>query len=214
MHRSLILALTLAACGTPPSLDADSVAQTASADLAETFGGLQQMHDAIDRAESDRSAEPSTCVDAVGTCTWCAEWDGIRIQGTFATAPAALPCGGDRAADQEYTVDDGWLQGSWSQPADVWSLQASGAREATLRLDDGSVADTSFTVDDLTADFDEHGLSDWSTTLYYRGTDAERWTVQFAGIGGSFVGTITTNTGLACTVYGDLGEQPDVACAR
>jgi hypothetical protein len=212
---ALIPAALLVACAGDPGMSAHDVARTAAADLTETLTALEHTYAAVQAAEGDatqRSAAPTTCVDVTGTCSWCTDWEGRLTQGDFVTAPAALPCDAESADARSMEVEDGWLQGSWSRPLDNWVVVAQGERAAVVDTEEGPRA-VSWLVDDLAVSLDDAGaLSSWDVTMVVRGSDAQRWTVQVGGVGTAFVGTLSANTGEACTWYGTFHTSPEVFC--
>lgn len=213
MSRTVALfsLVALTGCAGEASLDAEAVAAAAVADLSATLDDLGQTRAAVQRAEVDRSAAPdATCSTDADRCTWCTDWSGRDTQGVFSSSPLASPC---QALDVGHVVVDGWLDGSWSQPLDRWRATATGARDLQLVAGDRTV-DSYLTIASLDAAWNELDLEDWSTVLHYEGSRQQRWTVDVAGLGTTFVGTVTANTGERCTVYGELKGSAEVHCDR
>lgn len=199
----------LAACGTPQGLDGQSVAEAAANDLESTLTGLGLTREAVYRAELDRSTAPApTCSTTTDQCTWCTEWEGRTTEGHLVSSPLAAPCAGN---DASHLVVDGWLDGDWSRPRDAWQVRASGQRDLRLATPAG-VIDSYATLASLDASWTDLGLQDWSTVLHYEGTGDQRWTVDVSGLGHTFVGTLSANTGERCTVYGTLAGEVRARC--
>jgi len=218
------LSVVVVACAPrPPEVSPEVLGQTAVADLSETLDGIEELYFSV--SDSHRSAEPSTaepepaCVDAVGTCTWCSHWDGDWPGGTFAAQPVAVPCGGDRDGvdqDMAYTVDDGWLEGSWVTAGETWTLSALGGRHATLEPrsdDDDPTLDASWTTDRLSVIYEGERRTYTRATMTYRGGPVT-WSVHLAGPADQLVGTLVSDAGDACTVATAVGEGPAVHCSR
>jgi len=219
MRTLVSLPLLLAACGpAEPTVSAEVLGQTATADLSETLDHLEELYFSV--ADTHRSSgTDDACTDTVGTCTWCAQWTGELPQGRFSARPVAVPCGGERADEAtglSYTVDDGWLEGSWVQADGRWTVSALGGRHATVEPrsdDDDPAVDASWTIDELTVSYEGERRHAVHATLAFADGPVT-WTVALSGRGDQLVGTLSSDDGASCTVFGTVGEVPEVHCAR
>jgi len=211
MRSVLFFALpaALLACGSPEStVSPDLLGEMAFADLSETLDGIDALYFAVTEDSDD-----DACVDGVGSCTWCTEWEGEVTDGSFVTELLAAPCGGEREGEvpTEYTVDAGWLEGTWVAGDGEWTLSVNGERDAEVAADADPV-DASWSLSSMTVTYEGERRTHVAATMAYEGDVS--WTVEVASPGEQLVGMLTSDEGDACTVTGGVGEVPSVSCAR
>lgn len=187
-----ILLLALAGCGGAPE-EADQLAATFTADLDELFSQMVTVTDA------------GSCVEGVGTCTWCSTVEGA-VNGSFEISAESLPCGGERVWDESsasYEVTGGGLSGTWqSSSSDVWEISAVGSRDASVAVTGRRAAtlDASWALDELHLVLVDGAPDDWDAEMTYASFAGHGWTVEVDGDGSLFTATVYRDDDVTCTI--------------